>query len=259
MQGLSQAHACGLDHRHYQHPIIPSATKMKNQCPFCLSENSLKEMTYPFSAHPMPGHTVDIQLRSMTCMHCDEQIETPEIAISNNTLISDAKLEWLVSNIELDKSIGYLVRELRINMGVTQSKFSEMTGAKGVSISKYELHIVKPSALARTLFIVLARSKEARESLVFCSKADEVVASNVFEWSYTAPHELITIVNDQSMNSTPTATAPSIISSIVEFIDQSLLRAVQMVDIGLSASNQSHMSIHSTKTRNSLQNLVSVY
>ncbi len=234
---------------------------MTNQCPFCLSENSLQEQTYEFSAHPMPGRTIKLRLKNEVCTYCDEEIESPNIALQNNAIISDAKLKWLAEHIEVDRAIGYLVKELRANLGVTQKKFSEITGAKGVSISKYELHTLKPSALARTLFTVLAESKEARDALLSRSSCKAFTNENSLGIHYASAREIITVFGDTTATATSTTTGLSLVNSIVEFIDKTICGASRLLEasmIQLELSDEAEPR-PATKTRRSSQNLVSVY
>ncbi|MCQ3014849.1 type II toxin-antitoxin system MqsA family antitoxin [Pseudomonas tremae] len=138
---------------------------MNNQCPICASLNALQRVKYIFIARPMPGHSVELELPAFECCVCGEQVETPELVVQNSAMISEAKLAWLADHESSDRAIGYLVKELRNNFGVSQKEFSIMTGATGNSISKYESHSIVPSALARKLFTVLAKSKESRQIL----------------------------------------------------------------------------------------------
>lgn len=233
---------------------------MKNYCPYCLSENSLQEQPYQFIAHPMPGYSIPLRLQAQVCLHCEEQVESPSQTALNSTIISDAKLVWLADHIDLDRAIGYLVKELRRNLGVTQAELSKMIGAKGVSISKYELHTVKPSALARTLFKVLAKSKDARNTLISPVVFAPSVSYSIFESSNTLPSELLTFVDHRTIGSITTATASSaIMHSIVGFVDKSLLAASKILEICISQSDQLHPATASIKTRSPSQKLVPVY
>lgn len=233
---------------------------MKNYCPYCLSENSLQEQSYQFIAHPMPGHSIPLRLQAQVCLHCEEQVESPSQAVLNSTIISDAKLAWLADHIDLDRAIGYLVKELRRNLGITQAELSKMIGAKGVSISKYELHTVKPSALARTLFKVLAKSKDARNTLISPVIFVPSVSYSIFESSSTLSSELLTFVDHSTIGSIPTATATTaIMHSIVSFFDKSLLAASKIMEICTSQSDQLHPAAASIKTRSPSQKLVPVY
>jgi putative zinc finger/helix-turn-helix YgiT family protein len=234
---------------------------MTNQCPFCLSENSLQEQTYQFSAHPMPGYSVNLCLKSEVCSYCDEQIESPSIAAQNSTTISDAKLKWLADNIEIENAIGYLVKELRTSLGVTQRRFSEIIGAKGVSISKYELHSLKPSALARTLFIVLAESKEARHALLSRNTLEFSLNQSISQYYHNPSHEIITFLGDDIRTVTPTTTGSSLVNSIVELIDKTFCNASKIFEASMIplALGEEEKPRQSTKTRRSSQNLVSVY
>lgn len=188
---------------------------MKHTCPICSSVDSLREITYKFSARPVPEHSIDLNIMAMECSVCHEQIETPEQVTLNSKLINEAKLNWLANNVEKDKAVGTLVKELRSTLGVTQRKFSEMTGATGVSISKYELHTIKPSALATTLFTVLAKSTEARAAL---EENCGVRMAAIEAYSFGSPvitfNELIMGLDRKSINSTP-GSASSIYTSVI--------------------------------------------
>ncbi|PVZ56531.1 hypothetical protein C9422_18585 [Pseudomonas sp. B1(2018)] len=161
---------------------------MKEQCPFCQSIGTLKAINYRLTVHPVPGEDIDILLPAKQCTYCDEEIETPDLAQRNTELISEAKLEWLVTNIQRKNAIGALIRELRNSLDVTQKEFTAMVGATGNSISKYELHIIEPSAIARNLFILLAKSKHARNELRDLNSTKNNVAAYDLKWQETATH-----------------------------------------------------------------------
>ncbi|MBC3246536.1 YgiT-type zinc finger protein [Pseudomonas lurida] len=236
---------------------------MKNYCPICGSENTLEREMYSFTARPMPGHSFDIQLPSFCCHACGEQVETPELVVQNSTLISEAKLAWLASNAHLDQAIGYIVKELRSSLDLSQKEFSALIGATGNSISKYESHTIVPSALTRTFFIVLAKNKEARFSLAkscFAPKTSERRLYPVNAKIITHASSVLSTDNLES-NIVTTSTPVSIFNYFAEvfeigFMPKSAISRNRAIS---RAPNVMRSDASASNTNNFLPQSVSVY
>lgn len=135
------------------------------KCPICESEGTLHNVVLPVSVRPLPDVLIDVQVPFQECSACGEEITRAGDMQNVERIIQQAKLKWLVENIDRRESLPAVIKELRETHGLSQSDFSDLIGATGNSISKYENGVITPSSIAKKMLTLIALHPEVIDTL----------------------------------------------------------------------------------------------
>ena len=145
------------------------------KCPICECSNSAERIKYTMNAHPIPGVDIPVSLDAISCSHCGEESETPEVTASNDKLLAEARLEWMRRNrAQAGKNLHLLLKDLRKVYGLSQAQLTKLINASPNAISKYERGEVAPSGVAATMIKMLAFHPETIDLLTDLSAPPKV-------------------------------------------------------------------------------------